>query len=172
VAAPRLSKTSIGVHSEGLSATHCLLSPERLLPLYPLDAMSRWCDRTQSYSLRVTTLFAGNCPIHWTASRCSWRTGAVAISPYGLLAIAKAARALLAVESEGAYPPIDRRVLAGLRTLGHIGRLDAGTLESGEPAEIAEVYVKKINPAWIKARKSQSAEVVDHACGAAGMLGD
>jgi hypothetical protein len=50
IASPTVSGT-IGVHSEGLSATHCLLSPERLLPLYPLEAMSRWSDRTQSYSL-------------------------------------------------------------------------------------------------------------------------
>ena len=29
---------------------------------------------------------------------------------------------MLAVESEGAYPPMDRRVIAGLRKLGHIGQ--------------------------------------------------
>ena len=91
-----------------------------------------------------------------------------AIPPNGLLAIAKAARALpavgrvsanqickflestvsihgagiptvvcmLAVESEGAYPPMDRRVVAGLRKLGHISKADADKLESGEPAPV------------------------------------
>lgn len=127
-----------------------------------------------------------------------------AIPPNGLLAIAKAARALpavgrvsaiqiskflqdtvsihgagiptvvcmLAVESEGAYPPMDRRVVAGLRKLGHIGQADADKLESGELLLFAEVYVRKVIPAWIKARKSQSAEAVDHTWGSAGLRGD
>ena len=114
------------------------------------------------------------------------------VPPKGLLAIAKAARALpavgrvsanqivnflestvsihgagiptvvcmLAVESEGAYPPMDRRVVAGLRKLGRISQLDADKLESGEPADLADVYVRKVIPAWIKERKSQSAEDV------------
>lgn len=78
---------------------------------------------------------------------------------------------MLAVVSDGAYPPMDRRVVAGLRTLGHIGQLDVDKLESGEPEEFGEVYVNKVIPAWVKARKSKSAEDVDHAWGAAGMRG-
>ncbi len=126
------------------------------------------------------------------------------IPPNGLLAIAKAARALpavgrvsanqiqkfledtvsvhgagiptvvcmLAVESEGSYPPMDRRVVAGLRKLGYIGKADADKLESAELAEFAVVYVRKVIPAWIKERKSQSAEAVDYGWGSAGLRGD
>jgi len=126
------------------------------------------------------------------------------VPPKGLLAIAKAARALpavgrvsanqivkfledtvsihgagiptvvcmLAVESEGTYPPMDRRVVAGLRKLGRISQTDADKLESGELADFADVYVRKVIPAWIKERKSQSAEAVDHGWGLAGMRGD
>jgi len=79
---------------------------------------------------------------------------------------------MLAVESEGAYPPMDRRVVAGLRRLKRIGQADADKLESGDLAEFAQVYVRKVIPAWIKARKSQSAEAVDHGWGAAGLRGD
>jgi len=126
------------------------------------------------------------------------------VPPRGLLAIAKAARALpavgrvsanqicqflestvsihgagiptvvcmLAVESEGTYPPMDRRVVAGLRKLGYINKAGAEKLESGEILEFASVYVAKVIPAWIKARKSQSAEAVDHGWGSAGLRGD
>jgi len=126
------------------------------------------------------------------------------IPPNGLLAIAKAARALpavgrvsakqiskflkdtvsihgagiptvvcmLAVESEGSYPPMDRRVVAGLRKLGRISKADADKLESGEPAEFAEIYVRKVIPAWIKERKGRSPEAVDHGWGSAGLRGD
>ena len=79
---------------------------------------------------------------------------------------------MLAVESEGAYPPMDRRVVAGLLQLRHITRAEADGLESGELVEFAHVYVTKVIPAWIKARKSQSAAAVDHSWGAAGMRGD
>lgn len=126
------------------------------------------------------------------------------VPPKGLLAIAKAARALpsasrvtanqisrfldatvsihgagiptvvcmLAVESKGSYPPMDRRVIAGLRRLKYIGKADADKLESGEPLEFAEVYVAKVIPAWIKERTSRSAEAVDHRWGSAGLRGD
>jgi len=79
---------------------------------------------------------------------------------------------MLAVESEGSYPPMDRRVVAGLRKLGYIGKADADKLESAELAEFAVVYVRKVIPAWIKERKSQSAEAVDHGWGSAGLRGD
>jgi hypothetical protein len=79
---------------------------------------------------------------------------------------------MLAVESEGAYPPMDRRVIAGLLKLGHIRKVDAERLESGDPVEFAEAYVKKVIPAWIKERKSLSAEAVDHRWGSAGLRGE
>jgi hypothetical protein len=125
------------------------------------------------------------------------------VPPKGLLAIARAARALpavgrvsakqihkfleetmsihgagiptvvcmLAVESDGSYPPMDRRVVAGLRKLGRISKADADKLESGDPAAFAQVYVRKVVPAWIKERKSQSAEAVDHGWGLVGLKG-
>jgi electron transfer flavoprotein alpha/beta subunit len=79
---------------------------------------------------------------------------------------------MLAVVSEGAYPPMDRRVAAGLRKLRRISKADAEKLESGEPAEFAEVYVRKVIPAWIKERKSSSPEAVDHGWGSADLRGD
>ena len=79
---------------------------------------------------------------------------------------------MLAVVSDGAYPPMDRRVVAGLRRLKYIGKSDADALESGEPAEFAEAYVAKVIPAWIKERKTLSAEAVDHRWGSAGLRGD
>ena len=126
------------------------------------------------------------------------------IPPKGLLAIARAARALpavgrvsanqiqkfledtvsvhgagiptvvcmLAVVSEGCYPPMDRRVAAGLLRLKYIGKADADKLESGEPLEFAEVYVAKVIPAWTKERKSLSAEAVDNRWGSLGLRGD
>jgi hypothetical protein len=47
----------------------------------------------------------------------------------------------------------------------------ADKLESGEPAEFAEIYVRKVIHAWIKERKSQSPEAVDHGWGSAGLRG-
>jgi hypothetical protein len=78
---------------------------------------------------------------------------------------------MLAVESDGSYPPMDRRVVAGLRKLGRISKADADKLESGDPAAFAQVYVRKVVPAWIKERKSQSAEAVDHGWGLVGLKG-
>jgi hypothetical protein len=75
---------------------------------------------------------------------------------------------MLAVERRGSYPPIDRKVVAGLRVLRYIGKADADKLESGDPVDFADVYVAKVIPAWIKERKTRSAEAVDHRWASAG----
>jgi hypothetical protein len=77
---------------------------------------------------------------------------------------------MLAVESEGTYPPFDRKVLAGLRKLRHINATDTKRLESGEPHEFAETYVAKVVPAWIEERKTRSAADVDDRWGSAGTV--
>ena len=63
-------------------------------------------------------------------------------------------------------------VAAGLRKLDHISKSDVDKLESGEPAEFSNVYVRKVIPAWIKERKSRGPEAVDHGWGSAGLRGD
>jgi hypothetical protein len=79
---------------------------------------------------------------------------------------------MLAVLRNSSYPPYDQKVAAGLRKLGYISKPEADKLESGEPAEFAEVYVRKMIPAWIMERKVLSAEAVDYRWGSAGLRGD
>ena len=75
---------------------------------------------------------------------------------------------MLAVERRGSYPPMDRKVVAGLCALQYIGKAEAAKLESGDLIDFADVYVEKVIPAWIKERKTRSAEAVDHRWGSAG----
>ena len=76
--------------------------------------------------------------------------------------------AACAVERRSPYLRIDRKVVAGLRALRYIGKADAAKLESGDLIDFADVYVAKVIPAWIKERKTRSAEAVDHRWGSAG----
>jgi len=43
---------------------------------------------------------------------------------------------MLAVVSEGSYPPMDRRVVTGLRKLRRISKADADKLEFGSPRSL------------------------------------
>jgi hypothetical protein len=56
---------------------------------------------------------------------------------------------------------MDRKIASGLRAKDVISPSEMKRLEGSNADEFAEVYVRKVVPAWISARTTRSAEVAD-----------
>ena len=69
---------------------------------------------------------------------------------------------MLAVETEGKYPPMDRKFAAGLLARKKVTPKEFMSLESNNPDEFAEIYVRKVIPAWIAARRTRSPKAADN----------
>ena len=68
---------------------------------------------------------------------------------------------MLAVESAGDYPPIDRKFAAGMRARSKISEGDFNALTGRSHSAFAVAYVSKVIPAWQQSRKTRSAEEAD-----------
>lgn len=68
---------------------------------------------------------------------------------------------MLAVESAGDYPPIDRKFAAGMRAKSKISDLELKALTGKGHSRFAVAYVKKVIPAWRQSRGTRSAQEAD-----------
>ena len=68
---------------------------------------------------------------------------------------------MLAVESAGDYPPIDRKFASGMRARSKISEGDFRALTGTSRSAFAVAYVSKVIPAWQQSRKTRSAEEAD-----------
>jgi hypothetical protein len=68
---------------------------------------------------------------------------------------------MLAVESRGDYPPIDRKFAAGLRARNKISDRELDALTGKAYSAFADTYVRKVIPAWHQSRRTRSAEEAD-----------
>lgn len=59
---------------------------------------------------------------------------------------------MLAVLREGEFPPIDRKIIGGLRTMKQITKEQECCLESADTDSFARTYVEAVVPAWNRAR--------------------
>ena len=75
---------------------------------------------------------------------------------------------MLAVETKGAYPPIDRKFAAGLVAKRKVTPTEEKALIGPHPTRFANVYINKVLPAWRQSRKKLSAEAADNYWGSAG----
>jgi hypothetical protein len=73
----------------------------------------------------------------------------------------KTAMCMLAVETEGAYAPADRRISTGLLNRRVVSEDDRDALESSSTSKFVRAYVGKIMPEWKRARQTRSARDVD-----------
>jgi len=75
---------------------------------------------------------------------------------------------MLAVESRGSYPPMDRKFAAGLRACKKVSKAELTVLLGKNVTKFAHIYVTKVIPAWSKTRKSRSPEEADNYWGRGG----
>jgi hypothetical protein len=75
---------------------------------------------------------------------------------------------MLAVESNGDYPPMDSKFAAGFLAKGIITEAEERKLNSKLIANFCPIYVKRIVPAWLKSRKTRTAEQADNYWGRGG----
>lgn len=75
---------------------------------------------------------------------------------------------MLAVESNGDYPPIDRKFAAGMKRGKKISANEVGHLVAKDIVKFAKVYVEKVIPAWRESRKGRSPEQADNFWGRGG----
>jgi hypothetical protein len=68
---------------------------------------------------------------------------------------------MLAVESAGDYPPIVRKFAAGMRARNKISDREFKALTGQGYSAFAEVYVRKVIPAWHQSRQTRSPEDAD-----------
>ena len=78
---------------------------------------------------------------------------------------------MLAVETDGDYPPMDRKFASGLRAQKKISLKDLERLNGKNLTEFAKVYVHKVIPAWCETRKGRSPEEADRFWGCGGTDG-
>lgn len=75
---------------------------------------------------------------------------------------------ILAVETQGAYPPMDRKFAAGLVAKQKVTPNERDALIGTHVKKFAEIYVQKVLPAWRESRKELSSEAADNYWGSAG----
>jgi hypothetical protein len=68
---------------------------------------------------------------------------------------------MLAVESAGDYPPIDRKFAAGMRARNKISEGDLNALTGKSRSAFAAAYVSKVIPVWQESRKTRSPKEAD-----------
>jgi len=68
---------------------------------------------------------------------------------------------MLSVESNGDYPPMDRKFAAGMRARGKIDQTQESSLTSPSDTDFAAVYVEKIIPAWHESRLTRTPKEAD-----------
>ena len=75
---------------------------------------------------------------------------------------------ILAVVSDGEYPPMDRYVANGLLSKKKITEIQKKKLLAKSNEDFADVYVGKVIPAWRQERKNRTPQEIDDFWGAAG----
>lgn len=75
---------------------------------------------------------------------------------------------MLAVESGGHYPPMDRKVASGMLAKNVISAADVRRLCGKVPMTFSEVYVAKVIPAWLESLIGRSPEEADNYWGNGG----
>jgi hypothetical protein len=78
---------------------------------------------------------------------------------------------MLAVETDGAYPPMDRKFASGLRERGKVSEAELECLKGRNVEKFAEVYASKAIPAWRESRNSRTPEEADKYWGHGGRDG-
>jgi len=78
---------------------------------------------------------------------------------------------MLAVETNGRYPPMDRKFAQGLRNKKVISKSEESILTGSRPKAFAEVYVAKVIPKWIETRKGRTPQEADNYWGRGGKDG-
>jgi len=76
---------------------------------------------------------------------------------------------MLAVESKGDYPPMDRKFSSGLRAQGVITGAEEKQLNGKAPMPFSRIYVAKVIPAWLQSLKTRTAEQADSYWGRGGV---
>jgi hypothetical protein len=75
---------------------------------------------------------------------------------------------MLAVKSNGLYSPIDRKIAAGLRSLGIVTPREERILNGTNPRTFSGTYYAKVLPAWRKALVGRGPQDVDEEWGEIG----
>jgi hypothetical protein len=75
---------------------------------------------------------------------------------------------MLAVKSNGLYSPIDRKIAAGLRSLGIVTPREERILNGTNPRTFSGAYYAKVLPAWRKALMGRDPREVDEEWGEIG----
>lgn len=75
---------------------------------------------------------------------------------------------MLAVESGGEFPPMDRKFAAGLAAKGKVTQAERKLLTGKNPSRFAKIYIEKVLPVWRNTRLKFSAEDADNYWGNAG----
>ena len=80
---------------------------------------------------------------------------------------------MLAVQRNGEYPPMDKKVASGLRALRKIDAEKMKNLTCGRPtktaiAAFAETYVRDVIPVWLELRKIRAPSEADNYLASAG----
>lgn len=76
---------------------------------------------------------------------------------------------MLAVESNGDYPPMDRKFSHGLYSKLKISSSEKRALSRNSIAAFAKVYVEKVIPAWVESRINMSPQEADNFWGRGGV---
>lgn len=75
---------------------------------------------------------------------------------------------MLAVESNGDYPPMDEKFSAGLNKKGIISDSESRSLNGSSQKRFAKIYVEKVIPAWMDSLKDRTAQEADNYWGRGG----
>lgn len=74
---------------------------------------------------------------------------------------------MLAVMTDGAYAPVDRKFVAGMRAKKKISAAEEGQLNGKAIAQFATIYVEKVLPAWTASLEGRTPEEADNYWGSA-----
>ncbi|KZY33591.1 hypothetical protein A3754_08420 [Alcanivorax sp. HI0083] len=78
---------------------------------------------------------------------------------------------MLAVETDGDYPPMDRRFSSGLEKKGIVSKAYRKSLKGGSIKKFSRVYVEKVIPAWKESLKGRTPQEADNYWGRGGSDG-
>ena len=78
---------------------------------------------------------------------------------------------MLSVETEGDYPPMDRKFCSGLLNKKIITEQEQKSLKGSSTKKIAKLYKEKVIPAWFDSLKGRTSEQADNYWGRGGIDG-
>ena len=73
--------------------------------------------------------------------------------------------AFLAVNKNGKYPPLDRKVITALELQGYLSQDDGALLNGNTRSEISSIYINKVLPIWIDRITNSNPQDVDEEWG-------